>query len=138
MLAFQKANPKFGEVGHNTSASVPAPLPGCLDTLLNKHILKKAKTDTLAKTLKRIEKEPEVQAVVRARTPDLNKVFKAKSSAAHSKTANPLMSMEQFIALLVERTVAKDVLVHPTPNISGAACRSSTPTSPSSTSRARL
>jgi hypothetical protein len=120
MLGFQKANPKFGEVGHNTEASVPQPLPGCLDTLLNKSILKKAKTDTLAKVLKQIRKEPEVQAVVRARAKELDKAFKGKSSAAHSKTANPLMSMEQFVGQMVERKVAKDVIVHPTPNVSGA------------------
>jgi len=29
-LSFQKANPKFGEVGHNTEAAVSSPLPGCL------------------------------------------------------------------------------------------------------------
>ena len=118
MLGLHKANPKFGEVGHNDS--VEFPLPGCLDTLLNKSILKKAKGDNLAKILKRIQKEPEVQAVVRARAPALEKQFKGKSSAAYSKTANPLMTMEQFVAMMVDRSVAKDVIVHPEPNISGA------------------
>ena len=121
MLAFHKANPKFGDVGHNTEASVPFPLPGCLDTLLNKSILKKAKSDDLAKILKRIQKEPECQAVVRARQAQLEKAFKVKSSAAHSKTANPLMTMEQFVAQCVDRRFAKDVIVHPMPNISGVA-----------------
>ena len=66
-LALQKANPKFGSVGHNTS--VEFPLPGCLDTLLNKSILKRAKSDNLAKTLKRIKNEPEVQAVMARNKP---------------------------------------------------------------------
>ena len=35
MLALQRANPKLGEVGHNSS--VQFPLPGCLLTLLNNH-----------------------------------------------------------------------------------------------------
>ena len=63
MMALHKANPKFGSVGHN--ASVEFPLPGSLEVLLKKSILKRAKSDNLAKTLKRIQKEPEVQAVVR-------------------------------------------------------------------------
>ena len=56
---------------------------------------------------------------MRARTPALEKVFKGKSSAAYSKTANPLMTMEHFVQLMVDRTVAKDVIVHPTPNVAG-------------------
>ena len=98
---------------------MPNPLPGCLDTLLNKSILKKAKTDTLAKTLKQIKKER--CAGGRALAPGrLEKAFKSKSSAQHSKTSNPTMSMEQFVAQMVDRKVAKDVIVEPTPNISGA------------------
>ena len=61
-----------------------------------------------------------MQAVVRARQPALEKAFRAKSSAQHSKTANPTMTMEQFIAQMVDRRVAKDILVEPTPNVSGA------------------
>ena len=99
MLALQKANPKFGEVGHNTS--VEFPLPGCLDTLLKKSILKKAKSDNLAKTLKRIKKEPDVLAVIKANQPALQKIFLSKSTGAHSRTANPLMTMEQFLACMV-------------------------------------
>ena len=56
MLAFHRAQPKFGSVGHNDMASVSSPLPGCLETLLKKHLLKKAKTDTLAKVRKMVEK----------------------------------------------------------------------------------
>mgnify|MGYP003331526495 CR=1 FL=1 len=47
MLAFARANPKFGTVGHFHEAD--APLPGCLDTLLKRNLLKNAKRDRLAK-----------------------------------------------------------------------------------------
>ena len=52
MLAFHRANTKFGTVGHFHEAN--APLPGCLATLLKQHLLTKAKTDTRAK-LKQVE-----------------------------------------------------------------------------------
>jgi hypothetical protein len=116
MLALQKANPKFGSVGHNTS--VEFPLPGCLDTLLNKSILKRAKSDNLAKTLKRIKKEPEVQAVIARNKPELHKIFLSKSTAMHSKTANPTMTMETFVAQCVGRRVCKDTIIKPEPNVS--------------------
>ena len=38
---------------------MPNPLPGCLETLLKKHLLQKAKTDTLAKVRKMVEKDPD-------------------------------------------------------------------------------
>ena len=49
MLAFFRANPKFGTVGNNDGAAVANPLPGCLDNLLKKNLLKKAKRDSLEK-----------------------------------------------------------------------------------------
>jgi hypothetical protein len=55
MLALQKANPKFGSVGHNTS--VEFPLPGCLAALLTNSLLKNAKRDKLA-LVKAIEGSP--------------------------------------------------------------------------------
>ncbi|KOO35144.1 acetyl-coa carboxylase, partial [Chrysochromulina tobinii] len=91
-----------------------------LDTLLNKSILKRAKSDNLAKTLKRIKKEPEVQAVFARNKPELLKFFLSKSTATHSKTANPTMTMETFVAQCVERRVCKDTIVKPETNVSGA------------------
>jgi hypothetical protein len=65
MLAFERANPKYGQVGMTAktfqvgadgdSVRKLAPsqtwitLPGCLETFLKECLLKKAKTDTLAK-----------------------------------------------------------------------------------------
>ena len=45
MLAFQKANPKFGEVGHNTEAAVSQPLPGCLETMIKQSLLTKRRLE---------------------------------------------------------------------------------------------
>lgn len=40
-LSFFRANPRYGEVGHEHEA--PNPLPGCLENMLTKSLLKKAK-----------------------------------------------------------------------------------------------
>ena len=46
MLAFQRANPKYGQVGKNDGAANEfVLLPTCLETMLSKNILVKAKRD---------------------------------------------------------------------------------------------
>ena len=81
MIAFERANPRFGEVGFNNKqfqvdqtgdkvrAMKKAPewitLPGCLESLLKDVLLKKAKTDTLAKLKKVILADPACQAVLK-------------------------------------------------------------------------
>ena len=67
------AHPKFGTVGNNASAEFP--LPGCLETLLKKHRLTKAKTNTLAQVKNMIEKDPEVQLLLRTREAQLEVYF---------------------------------------------------------------
>eukprot|EP00966_Prymnesium_polylepis_P156806 3623286-Prymnesium_polylepis.1 len=47
LLAFHRANPQHGEVGR--SQEVAEPLPGCLEALLDKQLLKRAKRDKLAR-----------------------------------------------------------------------------------------
>ena len=94
-LALQTRNPKFGEVGHNDASAVPNPLPGCLDTLLNKSILKKAKTDTLAKVKKMVEKEPEVQVVLRPRKAVLKAHFEAAANRAAAKAELDACSLSE-------------------------------------------
>ena len=49
-LAFGRANPRFGSVGKEREA--PNPLPDCLDSMLRKCLMKKAKQDGLAKVKK--------------------------------------------------------------------------------------
>ena len=61
LLAFHRANPKFGEAGHEHEASTP--LPGCLESLLSKQLLKKAKRDTLAKVKRELMRDTQAQAI---------------------------------------------------------------------------
>ena len=123
MLAFQRANPKFGSVGHNTSASVEFPLPGCLETLLKKCLLVKAKTDTLAKVRKMVEKEPEVQMAFKARRSELQVQFEiaAKSDSTMTAGGTLSVSMDRFCQDLFDRKVTKDIMVEPTPIVKGMA-----------------
>ena len=60
MLAFHRANPRFGEVGREREAAHP--LPGCLEQMLQKHLLKRATQDGLAKVKKMIEKSMDIKA----------------------------------------------------------------------------
>ena len=62
LLSFFRANPRFGEAGRKDAAH---PLPGCLEQMLTKSVLKKAKQDTLGKVKKMIEKSMDVKAVLR-------------------------------------------------------------------------
>ena len=108
---------RAAQVGHN--ATVEFPLPGCLDTLLRGSILKKAKADDLAKVLKRVQKEPEVQAVLSASRPRLLKLFSTKASTAGPKSPS-IMQMTALVSQLQSRNVIKDIIVHPTPAVQGA------------------
>ncbi len=64
MLAFQRANPKFGSVGHNTSKAVASPLPGCLEKLVKTSLLGNAKRDKLAMVKASLAADKEVRARV--------------------------------------------------------------------------
>jgi len=56
---------------------VEAPLPGCLQMMLAKHVLKAAKRDELRQTRRQMEKDaPACAALAKAR-PQLQKVFDA-------------------------------------------------------------
>ena len=51
MLAFQRANPKYGEMeGGEMNKEIVEPLPGCLESLLTKSVLVNAKRDEIQKT----------------------------------------------------------------------------------------
>ena len=121
MLAFERANPKFGSVGHNTAESVGSPLPGCLETLLKKHLLTRAKTDTLAKVRKMVEKEAAVQMALKPRRAELQKHFETAAKSDSTVTAGSALSvsMERFCQDLFDRNVTKDIMVDPTPIVKG-------------------
>ena len=65
-LSFSRANPRCGEAGHEHVA--PAhPLPGCLEQLLHKNLLKRAKLDGLAKLKAQIQADAAAQDAFRVR-----------------------------------------------------------------------
>ena len=74
MLAFQKANPKFGSVGHNTEAAVSSPLPGCLDTMIKQSLLTNAKRDKLALVKASLATDKEVVAAMPAHRAALHRL----------------------------------------------------------------
>ena len=122
MIAFARANPKYGSVGHSRSADaaslVENPMPGCLDVLM-KRILKNAKTDVLAKVLKRVMKEPEVRKELNDRKESLRKAFNKHSNAKSAATKEPTMTLEQLLGAMNLRKVAKDTVIDPIPAVSG-------------------
>jgi hypothetical protein len=128
MIAFQRANPSFGGVGHTVEAEFP--MPGCLETLLEKCILKNARRDKLAKVKKIVEKDAEVAKVKRERSKALKEQFeKVSMRDATTMTgtkdefgadgAGSTLGMDVFCDEMSDRVVAEDKKISPTPNITG-------------------
>ena len=59
--SFFRQNPSFGNLGNQADPDFP--MPGCLETVLEKQILKNARRDKLAKVRKMVDKDPEVALV---------------------------------------------------------------------------
>ena len=134
MIAFQRANPKWGEVGSNNKAfSIRADgsvreekqtetyilLPGCLETLLKDVLLKKAKTDTLAKVKKVIEVDPECQRVFKEHRAYFKEAFKKRSVDGNEAGKEETWTLEVMMEDFLDRQLLKDVIIHPTPAVSG-------------------
>ena len=133
MLAFQRANPEFGAVGHN--AEPDDPMPGCLASLLEKNILKNARRDKLAKVLKIVQKDAEVDKVKRTRAAALKPQFEAVcardtttmtgtkdqfgNAGGEEDGAGSTLGMDVFCDEISDRGVAEDVKIAPTPTITG-------------------
>jgi hypothetical protein len=76
-LSFSRANPNFGEAGHDQKRGMTVlALPDCLEQMLHKNVLQKAKTDTLGKVKKMAAKEPSVLASLKSLRPKLRTRFK--------------------------------------------------------------
>ena len=76
MLAFARANPKFGEVGHTDASAVELPLPDCLQQMLTKCLLQSAKRDSIVAVKASITEEPDVQVALWNNKAALLKWFK--------------------------------------------------------------
>ena len=69
--------------------------------------------------LKRVMKEPDIRAIFNANKSPLKKAFNARSNAKVAATKAPTMTLESLLGAMNERKCAKDILVDPTPAISG-------------------
>ena len=135
LLAFERANPKYGQVGFNNKAyQVGADgdsvrmlkpkmewitLPGCLESLLKDCLLKKAKTDTLAKMKKVINADAACQKVITEHKSYFKEQFKNKAVDGNEAGKEPTWTLEIMMADFLERKLLKDVIVHPTPAVAG-------------------
>jgi len=129
MIAFQRANPDFGMQGKNDAEDCEFPFPGCLETLLEKCILKNARRDKLAKVKKIVEKDAEVARVKRERFKALQGQFEAvcerdATTLMGTKDDSPdgsssTLGMEVFCDEMSDRVVSEDKKVTPTANITG-------------------
>ena len=85
LVAFHRANPAVPleaaaaaddeEAPEAGAAQVEAPLPGCLQMMLAKHVLKAAKREELAMTRRLMEKEEAVAVVLAKARPALQRAF---------------------------------------------------------------
>ena len=112
MLAFARANPKFGEVGHTTVEAVAHPLPECLETLLKRSLLQSAKRDVVAGVKAQIADDPDVQVAIWSFKSQLLKAWKAK-------TDQPSISIDQFLDDMFDRGIIRDQHVSPTAAVVG-------------------
>jgi len=124
MLAFQRANPDMGNVGENDKDDCDYPLPGCLESLLEKNILKNARRDKLAKVKKIVEKDPSVIAVKDARREEMSAQFeivckKDATTLQGTGDTGSTLGMDVFCDELSDRVVSEDKKATPTPNITG-------------------
>ena len=122
-LSFCRANPRFGEVGHERVA--PAhPLPACLEQMLQQNLLRKAKQDSLVKIKKMASKEPAVLAVLRPLRAQLRRRFTQLLASGSEKdlarSRQEAMSVEMFCTDLFDRGVTKEITLRPTAAVKGA------------------
>ena len=111
MLAFHRANPKFGTVGNNEETAVEYPAPGCLDHLLKKCLLQNAKRDGIALVKSAVAEEPDVQVALWSYKSALLKEFRMVIGNAGASGQN--LSMDVFLDDLFDRGIIRDQMVTP-------------------------
>ena len=116
-LAFSRANPRREE---DERVAPAHPLPECLEVILQKNLLKRAKLDALIKIKKMVSKEPAVLASLKPLRPKLKRRF--AQLATPSKAAGQELSMSQdaFCTDLFDRGVTKEITLRPKAAVKGA------------------
>ena len=105
MLAFHRANPKFGEMAADgsTNTDVAEPLPECFYNLLTKNILVKAKRDEIQKLRTQLEKDRVVLSKIRKQRDGLKEIF-AELSKSDEYSKSGTAGWTSMSALLTMQT----------------------------------
>ena len=120
MLAFHRANPKFGEAGYTDASAVSSPLPGCLEVLLKKSLLQSAKRNAVAGVRSVVVEEPDVQKELWSYKSALLKIFRQITASANGGSgSNKVLTMDDFLDDLFDRGIIRDQMVAPAPAVVG-------------------
>jgi hypothetical protein len=102
-----------------TSAPEWITLPGCLETFLKQCLLKKAKTDTLAKMKTVIRADPACQKLLAEHRSYFKEEFKERALDGLEAGSEPTWTLEVMMKDFIDRGLMKDVVVHPRAQVAG-------------------
>ena len=92
-LSCSRANPKFGEAGHEAKAAHP--LPDCLEQMLQQKLLQGSKKDGLAELKEEVLTDMEVHTLFRRYRPELKRIFEATGRARGRRLfGKPMLTIE--------------------------------------------
>jgi len=119
-LSLQRQNPKLGSVGFEHT--VEQPLPGCLEYVLNEHIIKLAKKDSLKEVLDALKVDKVALAHFETHKKRLKKAFEElalKTRDGSRMFAQVMLTPLVIVQDYVDRKCTKDTMVTPTPAVTG-------------------
>ena len=110
LIALNRANPKLGQVGEAGEAAVDAPLPGCLEAILQNQVLAKAKRSKMAQMKAALRGADPSLSVLDPYRGNLRREFEAackkrEKMPAVSLFAKFMMSRPTLVADLKDRGV---------------------------------
>ena len=143
-LSFSRANPRFGEAGHERDA--PNPLPECLEQMLQKNLMPTATRERLWTWREAVVHESTVQVVLWSFKPQLTRHYErlvgggpidasdspgAAAAAAAAAAASPATTLvkpgngvsqlpfEAFLHDLTARKITRELTVRPLSGVAG-------------------
>ena len=142
-LSFSRANPRFGEAGHERDA--PNPLPECLEQMLQKNLMPTATRERLWTWREAVVHEPTVQVVLWSFKPQLTRHYErlvgggpidasdspGAAPAAAAAAASPATTLvkpgngvsqlpfEAFLHDLTARKITRELTVRPLSGVAG-------------------
>jgi len=124
LMALNRANPKLGRVGEAGQQAVDNPLPECFTTMLDKHVLAKAKRNKMMKFKTELFQADPKKLFANARSA-IEKAFNAackkrEKMPAVSLFAKFMMSRPTLILELKERGIVVQKNVKAKPKVTGA------------------